>query len=139
MIQAGDGGLEATCGFIDKTGKFAVEPKFSFVGNFSEGLASASTVSGASGFINKAGQFIIEPRFSQISEFSDGFALVWSDDVEGGFYIDRSGKNAIHIKLRKQWPFSDGLTVAGETGQRVYVNKMGKVVGPYEQERTSVK
>ena len=135
VIQFRDGGPEATWGFIDKTGEFVIRPQFRYVRNFSEGLAAARTASGAWGFISKGGEFVIEPRYSQAIEFSDGLALVWTDDVEGGFYIDKTGKDAFDIKLWKQWPFSDGLTVAGESGKRVYLNKRGKVVAPYEQER----
>jgi WG containing repeat len=139
IIHAGERGHEAIWGFIDKTGEFVIMPHFKYLRTFSEGLASAGTASDAWGFINKTGEFVIQPRFSQAVEFSDGLALVWLDDVEGGFYIDKTGNNAMNIKLWKQWPFSDGLTVAGESGKRVYVNKKGKVVAPYERERPLVK
>jgi hypothetical protein len=135
-----DGESDAKWGFIDKTGNFILEPTFSSVGNFSDGLASAMTGSGTWGFINKTGEFIIEPSFSYPGEFSDGLALISSDAVNGGFYIDKTLRKAIDINLVKQWwPFSDGLTVAGEYGKRVYVDKKGKIVAPFERERSSVK
>ena len=42
-----------------------------------------------------------------------------------------TAKKALRLN-RGRWPFSDGLTVAGEDGTRVYVNKQGKVVATYE-------
>jgi hypothetical protein len=46
-------------------------------------------------------------------------------------YIDRHGQKVLTLKGGR-WPFSDGLTIAGEDEKRVYVNKLGKIVAPYE-------
>lgn len=72
-------------GFIEKTGKFSVAPIFDCVGDFSEGLASAS-VGGKyeSGYIDKLGNFVVEPRFHEAGSFVEALATVtiYHDDRE---------------------------------------------------------
>ena len=67
------------------------------------------------------------------------FALVERFDSWGWMFFNGIVTLLLGILIWKQWPFSDGLTVAGEYGKRVYVNKKGKVVAPFEREPTSVK
>jgi len=117
-------------GFIDKSGKFVVSPRFELTMKFSEGLARASEDLGSWGFIDRTGRFLIAPKYSQAWDFCEGLAPVWPAD--GGFvYIDRTGKQVLKPKGGR-CAFSDGLTVAGEYGKRVYVDRNGKAVGPYE-------
>ncbi|ECL3693363.1 WG repeat-containing protein, partial [Campylobacter coli] len=52
-------------GFIDKSGKFIVKPKFDEAWDFSEGLAAVG-LNGKWGFIDKNGEFAIEPIFDDI-------------------------------------------------------------------------
>ncbi|EAI9641912.1 WG repeat-containing protein, partial [Campylobacter coli] len=52
-------------GFIDRSGKFVIKPKFDSVGKFSEGLAGVK-LNGKYGFIDKSGKFVIEPKFDDI-------------------------------------------------------------------------
>jgi hypothetical protein len=117
-------------GFIDKSGKFVIAPRFDFASNFSEGLARAFEEMGSGGYIDRAGHFVIAPRFSEAWDFSDGLAAVSSDD-DWFAHIDRTGKKRLTLD-GGSWSFSDGLTVAGEIGTRVYVDKTGKVIAPYE-------
>ncbi|EAK1349894.1 WG repeat-containing protein, partial [Campylobacter coli] len=57
--------LNGKWGFIDKSGKIVIEPKFDGVGNFSEGLAGVE-LNGKWGFIDKSGKIVIEPKFDDI-------------------------------------------------------------------------
>ncbi|MFH5163641.1 WG repeat-containing protein [Campylobacter coli] len=57
--------LNRKYGFIDKSGKIVIEPKFDGVGNFSEGLAKVK-LNGKYGFIDKSGKIVIEPKFDDI-------------------------------------------------------------------------
>ncbi len=52
-------------GFIDKTGKNVVNPKFDKVGYFSEGLAWVK-VGGKYGFIDKTGKYVVDLQFDDI-------------------------------------------------------------------------
>jgi hypothetical protein len=117
-------------GFVDRSGKFVISPRFDFTSGFSEGLARASEDLGAWGFIDQTGRFVIARNYREAWGFSEGLAAVWSGDGEFA-YIDRKGKTVLKPKGGR-WAFSDGLTVAGEYGKRVYVNRNGKTVAPYE-------
>ena len=49
-------------GFIDKTGKFVIAPRFKYVDSFSEGLAYVK-LGDRYGFINHRGDFVIESKY----------------------------------------------------------------------------
>lgn len=67
-------------GYIDKTGKFIISPRFEtypngYVYSFSNGLAMIE-VKDRYGYIDRTGKFVIEPRFLAGNGFSEGFARV---------------------------------------------------------------
>jgi hypothetical protein len=128
-VHIQDGKVVGQWGFINREGKFEIPATFRDAHSFSEGLAAVERQDRAWGYIDKRGVFVIPPNYSQTNPFSDGLALVW-DDM--GYYIDRTGKRAFVMKLWPGWPFSDGLTVAGEIGKRQYVDRKGKTIAPYE-------
>ncbi|MGI7994039.1 WG repeat-containing protein, partial [Campylobacter coli] len=57
--------LNGKYGFIDRSGKFAIEPKFDSGEYFSEGLAGVK-LNGRWGFIDRSGKFVIKPKFDSI-------------------------------------------------------------------------
>jgi hypothetical protein len=67
--------VEDRIGYIDKTGKLAINPQFSNSGlnlcAFSESLARVK-VGEKIGFIDKAGKIVINPQFEGASPFFDG-------------------------------------------------------------------
>jgi hypothetical protein len=75
---------------------------------------------------------VIRPEFVYASDFTEGLAVVRSDYKHGPFFIDSSGKVALKMNWWNRWPFFDGLTIAGENGKQVYVNRSGGLVAPYE-------
>jgi len=70
-------------GFIDKTGKIIIEPKYDMAIDFHEGLAAVS-IYGAWGYINKKGEVVIEPRYYLASFFKNGVAHV---KIDGDWHI----------------------------------------------------
>lgn len=67
-------------GYIDKTGKFVISPRFEsfpndYVYPFSDNLAMIE-VKDKYGYINRTGEFVIKPNFLQGTEFKEGFARV---------------------------------------------------------------
>ncbi len=76
-------------GYIDKTGKIVIEPKFDTAGGFFEGLALVE-IDDKHGYIDKTGKIVIEPKFDFSWGFSEGLARVEIDDKRG--YIDKTGK-----------------------------------------------
>lgn len=78
-------------GFIDRTGKTVVEPRFDLTFDFAEGLATVS-VEGKWGYIDKTGSMVIQPReYRHVDSFKHGLAYVVTKDGKHG-YIDRTGK-----------------------------------------------
>jgi len=81
-------------GFIDRTGKFVIEPQFDVAGDFSNGLAAVGFIQNLTvlsmrevsieeslsknipkqivkwGFINETGRFVINPMFDRVKEFT---------------------------------------------------------------------
>lgn len=51
--------LNGKGGYIDKTGRFAIEPRFDSVSNFSEGLAAVS-INGKTSYIDKSGRVVFD-------------------------------------------------------------------------------
>jgi len=100
-------------GFVDNTGNIAIEAKYDFVRDFSEGVAVAAQgrdcpcnpfkISGTDsdqiskecvfGYVDKTGEVIIEGPFSNAWSFSEGIAAVEIDGKYG--FIDRSGNTVI--------------------------------------------
>lgn len=123
-------------GYIDKTGRLIVEPKFDWGWKFSEGLAKVRVGSGLGkeGYIDRTGRVIIEPQFSNGGDFSEGLASVEVSDVPKRFrYIDRTGKIVSKQDVFAALPFQDGLAVVIKynffTGEKwCYINTSWKVI-----------
>lgn len=78
-------------GFIDRTGKTVIPPKFDLTYGFSEGLAAVQ-IDKQWGYIDTTGRMVISPReFRSAKPFHNGLAEVQTKDWAVG-YIDRSGK-----------------------------------------------
>jgi tetratricopeptide (TPR) repeat protein len=69
------------CGFINKSGKFVIRPKYTMLSrSFSEGLAAASIGSGENerwGFIDKKEHVVVPFVFGYVGDFSEGLAAVF--------------------------------------------------------------
>jgi hypothetical protein len=107
-------GLAAMClngkaGYIDKTGKFAIAPKFEETRPFSEGLARVK-LNGKFGFINKAGKFVIEPQLLQAFDFREGLAAVELTE-QHWTYINKKGKQLSTQSYYVAFPFKDKKAV----------------------------
>ena len=74
-------------GYIDKQGKFAVNPQFDSTQAFSEGLAAVRIGhdnAGKSGYIDKQGRYVVNLQFDGAEQFSDGLAAVRIGDDKTG-------------------------------------------------------
>lgn len=87
--------LNGKYGFIDKTGKFVIEPQFRDASQFFEGLAIIETIDFKQGVIDKSGKIVFGPVDAGINPFKDGLAIVFEkDDV---YYIDKTGKRVLNF------------------------------------------
>ena len=90
-------------GYIDKSGKFVIEPTFGIAENFSDGVARVITDNGF-GFIDKTGKLFFECKYpsecAMVNDFENGLAWIQKggEDAFKNFqeakygYIDKTGK-----------------------------------------------
>jgi hypothetical protein len=98
--------LSGQAGFIDKTGKVVIEPRFAQVSSFSEGLAPVR-VGTLCGYIDREGREQIPPRFEDARRFREGRAAVRVGGKWG--FIDREGKWVVEPAYVEVSSFSEGL------------------------------
>jgi hypothetical protein len=130
--------VNGKAGYIDRSGKIVLEPKYDGASYFSEGLARVSagrdtiiTAGFSQGFIDETGKLVIRPQWDVVSNFSEGLAAVGYDitkqEVKIGnktFYttashpsfvwgfVDKTGQLVIDVKFHGVSEFKDGLAVA---------------------------
>ena len=120
---------EKKYGFIDKTGRFAIEPIFDKASNFSEGLAYVYVEKGdIHGYIDKTGKFVImlNDNCSIGGPFHEGFASCQRGQWRG--YIDRTGMFSIDPKFKFTGDFCEGLALIKTEDGYGYINKSGLIV-----------
>lgn len=144
--------VNGKAGYIDRTGKIVLEPKFDGASYFSEGLARVSfgrdtiiTEGFNQGFIDENGKVVIEPKWDAVSHFSEGLACVkiggdvvkpvgMSITKNRGRYafIDKTGKEVIKLNDASCRSFSEGLASFEKHGiyGEGFIDKTGKVMIP---------
>ncbi|MBK5273763.1 MAG: WG repeat-containing protein [Desulfuromonadales bacterium] len=121
-------------GFIDKTGKVIILPKYRFARNFSEGLAAVREDKGRKvgkdGYIDKNAQWIIAPQYDRATDFHDGLAAVFVGKVgeEKCGYIDKKGAWVLPATFRHCGDFSEGLASVALEGFTGFINPKGEIV-----------
>jgi len=123
--------IDSKWGFIDQTGKIVIEPKYTAVSDFSEGLAAVKTggthfIGGKWGFIDRTGVEVIEPQFEGARSFSEGLAAVCLDRKWG--FIARDGKLRIEPQFESANPFHEGLAVFTSGKKYGYIDRLGNVI-----------
>jgi hypothetical protein len=122
-------------GFIDATGKWAIDPQFETVGYFADGLAPVR-VGDQTGYIDKVGRFVVNPQFSvQSYEFSEGYAVVGMYFQTGPQsrthkvdYIDTKGRILADWKFQAVGNFSDGRAPVKTENGWGFIDRTGKIV-----------
>ncbi len=129
-------------GWIDHSGKWAIEPRFKGFWDFSEGLAAvtfdalAPAKTGKMGFINKRGQVVIAGRFDSATYFSEGVAMVKADGR--AFFVDPTGKRAFEGDFEDASNFHDRLACVQIGGKWGFIDHKGRLVIPPLLEEESV-
>ncbi|WP_405376278.1 WG repeat-containing protein [Pseudobutyrivibrio sp.] len=87
-------GVETTdgkCGYVDKNGKWIIEPKFSWVGPYTKGYAFAKE-NGKVGLIDEKGNWALEPQYYDINYGGDGTFFRANIDDNGNYvYVNKEG------------------------------------------------
>lgn len=123
---------EKCYGFIDRSGRFVIEPQFTWAGSFSERLA-AIQINGALGYIDKENKMVIKPQFQGGSDFHEGLAAVACvgsrSQCKFG-YINQKGQIVIAGQFDDALPFSEGLAAVMVNRKWGFINTKGEMVIP---------
>jgi len=89
----------AKWGYLDRTGKWAIKPRFEIATDFSDGLAAVEVSTGKEpgqkeptykwGYIEHSGNFAIPPQFFGAKPFRNGVARVSTWDMQGHLHLRR--------------------------------------------------
>lgn len=136
--------LDGRWGYVDRSGRGVVRPRFAAAGEFSEGLAPVSEQAWTCGYVDRSGKVVIPARFRVCHSFSGGRARVEilgpDPKVPQPGFIDRTG--ALVIEGARATPpfesaedFVDGVAAVEATGpegkKRLgYVDAAGHYVWP---------
>jgi len=113
-------------GFIDKTGKVIIKPKYDDASDFSEGLAKVN-LGGKWGYIDKMSNIVILPIFDYIEHFSEERAIVEIGSKYG--LIDKTGKYVIEPKFDFIWDPLEGISLVESGDKWGYIEtKSGRVI-----------
>lgn len=116
-------------GYVDKDGKFIINPQFKDAYTFVEDLALIQNTEGKYGFIDNQGKLKIPAIYKNAASFSEGLAAVVKENQKIEF-IDKSGKTILNLdaNIETAEKFSDGLALVELNGKKCYIDKNGKVV-----------
>lgn len=126
-------------GFIDRSGKMVIEPKFYIVLPFIDGLALVTlTEDGKSGFIDTTGRFVIEPQFDEAESFSEGVAPVKKDGSWS--FIDKNGVEVSRLGDRFDYvmPLSEGYSIVNMDGKYGIIDKEGNLLVDAKFDRLNI-
>lgn len=121
-------GLACICkngryGFVDKGGNEVIPCMLVNATFFSEGLARFRSEDWREGYINKAGIQVIK---GGVGDFHDGLATFCRFNKWG--CIDKMGNDIISPVYDEPISFSEGLGRTTKDGNRIFIDKNGKVV-----------
>jgi hypothetical protein len=125
-----DRGVNRHFGFVDKSGKYVIDPKFDDAFCFSEGTAAVrigDAERGQWGYIDSTGKFVVDPRWGFAYGFKDGMASV---ATAGGLMkkwgvIDGAGQVVIPLEFPEPLRFHDGLALEPNTIHRWVTDQRG--------------
>ncbi|MBU4233778.1 MAG: WG repeat-containing protein [Proteobacteria bacterium] len=122
-------------GYMDRTGKIVIPPRFDGVTGFREGLASVK-VGEKWGVIDQQGKMVVPPQFDEVKSFFEGMALARFQKKYG--FIDRNGKIVIQPQFRLAGYFAEGLAWVEVDDKCGYIDPSGTMVLPpkYEAARS---
>lgn len=121
-------------GIIDLKGEYKVYPIYDSISPFKEDRAIFSR-DGSMGVIGQDGNVITKKRYGIVGDFNDDRAVV-GDSKSGDYkygYIDRNGKEVIHLKYENANDFIDDIALV-KIKDKEYglIDKEGKTLNIYK-------
>jgi hypothetical protein len=129
-------GDDGRFGFIDKSGRVVIPPRFTYAGEFSDGLALVcleacdDVIRRRYGFVDRSGNMAIPLKYRSASDFSEGLARIKVGDRYG--FIDRTGRVVIAPMYQFAGDFHDSLARVELEGRWGYIDRNGKVAIPFQ-------
>ncbi len=121
-------------GVIDLLGEYKIYTIYDSISNFRESRAVYSK-DGSMGIIDEDGNVITKKEYGIVGEFHDHRAVV-GDSKSGNYkygYIDREGKELIHLKFERADDFKDDIAlVKVKDNEYSLIDKEGKVLNSYK-------
>jgi hypothetical protein len=122
-------------GFIDRTGRFRIAPRYNGAGEFSEGVAYAWFREGEHGVVDEHGRFTALPEVNDYQFiFRDGlarFQTPMGQERRYG-YMDKTGRVVIPPQFHDSGHFSEGLAWVSVLKEQKwlygFIDKTGKMV-----------
>lgn len=114
-------------GYIDKTGKYIINPQFDYANKFAANGLARVLSGGKIGYIDKTGKYVINPQFDYAYSFVDGVAVV----SVGGKYgvIDAKGSYLANPQYEDlSASYSSGMAWFADEDEKIgYLNTKGEV------------
>lgn len=112
-------------GYINSSGVYVIEPKFTYATNFKNGLAEVDLGRDEWGYINESGELVINTNKNRF-QFSEGLVPHYINGKYG--FSDKTGKFVIEAKFDEVHSFKNGLATVKVDNKWGMINKMGKFV-----------
>jgi hypothetical protein len=114
-------------GYMDKHGKYLINPQFREAHLFMEGLALVKSNDDKYGFITPDGKYKINPIYKNAQNFYEGLACVVMENSYPQF-IDKNGKVIISLNnVQECGRFSEGLASVKINGKWGFIDKIGNI------------
>lgn len=120
-------------GYIDRSGRVVIEPKFEAYGNYSgvfhDGLMGVGVSSGE--HVDATGKTVIKDRLYRGWDFSEGLAAALAENGGKWGYIDPTGKFVISPRFEGHprgyvSSFADGLARVEASGRHGFIDRSGE-------------
>ena len=113
-------------GFINRSGKIVIKPKYDYAERFSDGIAWASMANQDSTYINKEGKTVIKVKTDYILNFSENLSPALTNGKYG--YVNKNTKKIIPNKFQFAGKFVDGIAKVKFENKWGYIDKTGNWV-----------
>ena len=126
--------IDEKYGFINEDGEYIVEPVYTEVSQFSEGLACVAVGEyWAYGYIDMSGKMVIDPIYNLAYPFSEGYAVVQLEGSSRWGLIDPEGNWVLEPIYAKMTSMYEGTIIVTEDLQHFMIlNSNFNEVGSFD-------